>query len=509
MSERAAVDVAFELPDPALAEHAWELNEHMASSLAPLSGSVAGPERPQADDDGVPTSVRVNGYGYTRAGVTPSFSAETPESAEAISGWQDAWLGPVDECARMFERFDPSTVAPGGWRDAIEEQQKQFMRVFMGVHRATVAPAGAASREFTARYGKHFGEGTEPDAVALLQGVPNETSARIGALWEVSRSVRAHSSLAEQLASGTAPLDVDGEGADGFRHQLDALLARFGHTTQSGLEDLPSWNEDRSQLVGLILRYAEQEDGHAPFLVEQRTAQRREELEAQLRVAAGEGGEAAALLELLPIAQQVVPATEDHNLLADQRLHSASRTRWLAIGQHLHEAGRLGEAGDTFYLTLDELVAALEGDDPPTAAEIAHRREQQLAWRAVAAPSRLGKAEERTGPSEELRGLAASAGQHRGRAVVARSLADAQRLQHGEVLVCSASTPEWTPLFAVAGAVVTDMGGMLTHCAIVAREYGIPAVVGTREATASIPDGAMVTVEGSAGIVTIDGQVGG
>jgi pyruvate,water dikinase len=345
--------------------------------------------------------------------------------------------------------------------------------------------------------------------VALLQGVPNLTSARIGALWEASRSVHAHPALAEQLSNGTAPQAVEGDGAEGFRQQVDALLARFGHTTQSGLEDLPTWNEDRSQLVGLILRYAEQEDGHAPFLVEQRTAQRREELEAELRVAAGEGGEAAALLELLPIAQQIVPATEDHNLLADQRLHSASRTRWLAIGRHLCEAGRLGEAGDAFYLTLDELVEVLEGGDPPAAAEIARRREQQLAWRAVAAPPRLGKTEQRTGPSEELRGLAASAGQYRGRAVVAHSLADAQKLQHGEVLVCSASTPEWTPLFTVAGAVVTDMGGMLTHCAIVAREYAIPAVVGTREATARIPDGAMVTVDGSAGIVTIEGQAGG
>jgi pyruvate,water dikinase len=509
VGERATADVPFELPDPALAEHAWELNEHMASSLAPLSGSVAGLGRPQASEDGVPNSVRINGYGYTRAGVTPPFSAETPESADVISGWQDAWLGPVEECASVFEAFDPSTVAPGGWRDTIEDQQKQFMSVFMGVHRATVAPAGAASREFTARYAKRFGEGSEPDSVALLQGVPNETSDRIGALWAASRLARSHPALAEQLSNGTAPQAIEGEAADEFRQQIDQLLARFGHTTQSGLEDLPTWNENPTQVAGLILRYAEQGDDAAPVHAEQRTVRRREELEGQLRAAAGEGGEAAALLALLPIAQQLVPATEDHNLLADQRLHSASRTRWLAIGQHLRDAGRVAEAGDAFYFTLDELVDALEGGDAPPAAEIAYRREQQLAWRSVAPPSRLEATERGATESTELRGLAASAGQYRGRARVARSLADAQQLEHGEVLVCSASTPEWTPLFTVAGAVVTDVGGMLTHCAIVAREYGIPAVVGTREATECIPDGAMVTVDGSAGTVTIEGQAGG
>ena len=506
MSERATAEVSFELPDPALAEFSWQLNEHAAGSTTPLSGSIAGLGRPQADDDGVPTSVRINGYGYTRSGVTPPFSAETPESAEAISGWQDTWLGPVEECASALEAFDPSSVAPGGWRDAIEQQQRQYMRVFIGVHRDTVAPAGAASREFTARYAEHFGEGSEADAVALLQGVPNETSARIGALWEVSRLVRAHPALAQQLAAGTAPPAVEGEAAGEFRRQIDVLLGRFGYTTQSGLEDLPTWNEDHSQVTGLLLRYAEQGDDAAPVHAEQRTARRREELEAQLRAAAGEGGEAAALLALLPIAQQLVPATEDHNLLADQRLHSASRTRWLAIGQHLCDAGRLAEAGDAFYLTFDELVDALEGGDAPAAAEIAHRREQQLAWRSVAPPPQLGATTGDAAKSTQLRGLAASAGQYRGRARVVRSLADAQRLEHGEVLVCSASTPEWTPLFTIAGAIVTDMGGMLTHCAIVAREYGIPAVVGTGEATGRIPDGAIVTVDGSAGTVTVEGR---
>ena len=87
---------------------------------------------------------------------------------------------------------------------------------------------------------------------------------------------------------------------------------------------------------------------------------------------------------------------------------------------------------------------------------------------------------------------------------------DVGRLQPGDVLVASITTPAWTSLFAMASAVVTDIGGPLSHSSIVAREYGIPAVLGTNVATGSIPDGARVRVDGDAGTVTVlDGPPSG
>jgi pyruvate,water dikinase len=83
------------------------------------------------------------------------------------------------------------------------------------------------------------------------------------------------------------------------------------------------------------------------------------------------------------------------------------------------------------------------------------------------------------------------------------SLAEAGRLQAGEVLVAGTTLPQWTPLFARAAAIVTDTGGSLSHCAIVAREYGLPAVVGTHTATQRLHDGQMLEVDGTAGIVRI------
>jgi pyruvate,water dikinase len=90
---------------------------------------------------------------------------------------------------------------------------------------------------------------------------------------------------------------------------------------------------------------------------------------------------------------------------------------------------------------------------------------------------------------DALKGNAGSPGTARGPAKVVRSLSDAAKLQRGDVLVAETTAPSWTPLFATAAAIVTDAGGVLSHCAVVAREYGIPAVVGTGRATMTIRDG--------------------
>jgi pyruvate,water dikinase len=103
-----------------------------------------------------------------------------------------------------------------------------------------------------------------------------------------------------------------------------------------------------------------------------------------------------------------------------------------------------------------------------------------------------------------VNGNAASRGVVRGRARVIRELADADRLEPGDILVCTMTAPPWTPLFAIAGGVVTDTGGVLSHSAICAREYAIPCVVGTLVGTSTIPDGSFITVDGDRGLVRLE-----
>jgi pyruvate,water dikinase len=105
--------------------------------------------------------------------------------------------------------------------------------------------------------------------------------------------------------------------------------------------------------------------------------------------------------------------------------------------------------------------------------------------------------------ANKVKGLAGSAGVIRGTARILHSLSDAGKLQSGDVLITVATEPPWTPLFATAGAVVTDNGGVLSHTAVVAREYRIPAVVGTGFATTTFQDGQLLEVNGNTGTVRL------
>jgi pyruvate,water dikinase len=179
---------------------------------------------------------------------------------------------------------------------------------------------------------------------------------------------------------------------------------------------------------------------------------------------------------------------------------------------------------DVFFLRLDELpILALK--PRPMQREIESRKAELLRCEKLTPPGYLGAPPSMDSapadmqavmrhlrgygvtPSEDERvinGLGASKGVVRGRARVLRGMDEAGRLQEGDILVCRTTAPPWTPLFSIAAAVVTDAGGILSHSAICAREYGIAAVVGTQVATSRIPDGAMVVVDGDKGTVTIE-----
>jgi pyruvate,water dikinase len=106
-----------------------------------------------------------------------------------------------------------------------------------------------------------------------------------------------------------------------------------------------------------------------------------------------------------------------------------------------------------------------------------------------------------------IRGVAASPGTVQGTARVVRTLEEASKLRRGDIMVCEMTVPTWVPLFATVSGVVADSGGVLSHCAIVAREFRLPAVVGTHVGTTLIRDGMTVTIDGAKGLVRIDSRL--
>jgi pyruvate,water dikinase len=156
-----------------------------------------------------------------------------------------------------------------------------------------------------------------------------------------------------------------------------------------------------------------------------------------------------------------------------------------------------------FYLSFEELLDAVERGQRVDQMLLDRRRARQAQWRMALPPARLG-GNEAASDGAVLRGIAGSPGVYHGRARIIATLEAAGTLEPGDILVCAATAPEWTPYFGVIGALVTGAGGALTHGAVVAREFGIPAVVGVSSAMLLIADGAKLTVDGSNGTVTIE-----
>src|SRR5207244_3473115 len=175
------------------------------------------------------------------------------------------------------------------------------------------------------------------------------------------------------------------------------------------------------------------------------------------------------------------------------------RTYYLIRRHVLEIARRRGLGDDIFFMTFRAIFV----DDR---SGVERSREVFESYRHFHAPNEIGAryAALPASPAAELRGIAASPGVARGRAHRARTVEEAMRAERGVVLVCPFTEPGWTLVLDRVAAVVTETGGLLSHAAVICREFGIPAVLGVPEATARIPDGARVTIHGSEGFIELE-----
>jgi pyruvate,water dikinase len=240
---------------------------------------------------------------------------------------------------------------------------------------------------------------------------------------------------------------------------------------------------------------------------------------------AGDPEKLARFNELYDMGRHNLVLTDDHNYYIDQIGSAILRALLLEIGRRLVRQSALADANDVFLLYLAEIRAGLAGAHQQALA--AQRQAEMAAWSRIIPPPTIG---EQPPPSDDpweeavlrrmlgvpvepstdpdvITGTGASRGTVQGRAKVVRSLSEASKVQPGDVLVCEITMPPWTPLFSTVSAVVSDTGGVLSHCAIVAREYRIPCVVGTIVGTSVIKDGMLLTVDGSQGMVRIEARV--
>jgi len=363
-------------------------------------------------------------------------------------------------------------------------------------------------------------------AGAAIQGYRNESSASDTALWEVARAARrsgVDAAVRETPAEALPELLRQSTGGRAFLSALDDYLDRYGWRAPTWWElSQPAWREDALPLLRNIKQMLsggieEAESGLRRAARGRRSALRR------ARTAFGDPGKRARFEGLWRTARQFVPVSEGRALW-QLSLGGYLRVPALALGEKLRRAGYLYSAEDVFYLYASEIA----GGDRASWHDLTHaRRAQRQHWLEVVPPSTLGRRPQAqpgaepaslpfgarmvsgfgTVPSADaslLQGNAASPGVVRARARLVETLDQAESVEPGEVLVCRFTTPSWTPLFSRVSAIVADSGGVLSHCAILAREYGIPCVAGVRVGTRRIRDGMMLTVDGNQGIVRLE-----
>jgi phosphohistidine swiveling domain-containing protein len=352
---------------------------------------------------------------------------------------------------------------------------------------------------------------------------------KIRALWEMKEEVKADSELAVIFSAATAAEIVPAlQASDRGRRFIDERVVpyqkEFGwHAVWSHEFIFPSFREDMNPVIQLVRdQYASDYDYPTKIAA----------LKADIDAAAVEilqGLEGEALDEMRAaneINLKMAPLTPDHHFYIDQGANAHVRLVLIALGEKLGEAGALDRPDDVIMFRYNELRAfvgnptGIDGRAIVAAARATYaeaERFQPKDWVGTVTATQLAFpylnlwgfpdkfTRSQIKEQGKVRGIAGSPGVVEGIARVVSSEAEFDSLQVGEILVCQMTNPAWQVLYGKIIAVVTDAGGTVSHPAVLAREYGIPAVVGTSVATSSIKTGDRLRVDGNAGVVEILG----
>ncbi len=363
----------------------------------------------------------------------------------------------------------------------------------------------------------------------LQSSVEDRNWDSIEALWRMKNQVKA-SPESKKAFEGDTASDVLNRlrGSAAGRGFLDKELATyqqdFGYKAIWSHEFVfPTWKENPAPIIEAIRGYLETDYDYPKTI----TA-----IKKDLESAVGElldgvkGDQLQKLKGALDLSMSMSPLTPDHHFYVDQGTNAHVRLVLVAIGRRLVEEGILHDPEDTIFLLYNELRRLL-GDPKAFAAKplVSRRRDEREAAFAVRPREWVGTATKvaldfpynglwgfpdkfyRKPPAATgaINGLAASPGVVEGPARNVHSLDEFDQVRKGEILVCQMTNPAWVVLFTKIVGLVTDAGGTVSHPAVVSREFGIPAVVGTSNATQRIKTGDRIRVNGSTGVVEILG----
>ncbi len=448
-----------------------------------------------------------------------------------ISHWKEDILPRYVEVSRRWETEPLENMSGTKILEGVDEVLGEVFEHLGALQVGTLGASAGSEMLFTNFYEKMVRKEGDPSAPTFVMGynstpILSEKSLYDLAMWCSNQDSlktyllsTASQQVEDDLKKDTVPEGVSGEEWLGLREKLEAHQRNFGYLIfdMDFSKSLPM--DNLSPILEACKMYL-QGKGVNPY-------ERQSNLESQ-RIEAVEqisgrlhGLKKRAFLKLLQWAQTLAEVREDS--IADMGLgYPALRRMLLELGNRFVRAGAIEKADDVFWLTANEVRDGVEALESGGLVEnwIEVVRKSRAIWRAqrrLIPPAQIPFSKKYMGFSiesfttmsenehtvESIKGLGASPGTVTGQAVVLAGPENFDQMKPGDILVANVTTPAWTPLFAMASAVVTDIGGPLSHGSIVAREYGIPAVLGTGVATRRIQTGQTITVDGSEGVVRL------
>ncbi|GKV73530.1 PEP/pyruvate-binding domain-containing protein [Pseudarthrobacter sp. NCCP-2145] len=536
-----------QLPDPLSPLFADLVDGSVARSLQALMAEALGKNVIREGDVGLPT---VNGYAYyyyRSSGMwrmmgrllTAVRALARGKAHMGIAGWREFSHPRYKQAIKDWQEKPPAELT-GAELLAGAQALLDAGTVYYTAVQSIIPLATSSELAFRTFYDKLVRRAGDPPAQTFLLGYDSEPIRAEKSLWDLAAWARSDPGLASVLLerptaelaecqrTGSPPAGVDDALWQEWRFAFREHLDLYGHAVYNLDFATPVATDDPSTLLATVKFYLRGQ-GTDPHERQRLLTRRREELTEQVAARLGPRRR-AAFLRLLRWAQDTAPVRED--ALADVGLAwPLLRQMLLELGRRLVASGVIAEPADVFWLRFQEVRTAVEfglaapgahaaitgADRPVRAAAVEERR---MLWRGqarAAAPQMLPErpwmekafgsmmpAASQRQHGDVIKGVGASSGRVTAPARVLSGPRDFGRMEPGDVLVARITTPAWTPLFAMASAIVTDVGGPLSHSSIVAREYGIPAVLGTGAATQRLATGQQVTVDGDAGTVTIE-----
>jgi pyruvate,water dikinase len=491
----------------------WNLGA-VKEALARLPGYR---ERNLDQDVGIQITYEGDGH------VNPFRWRDLPRALRVLLGLEHTYVAQKRRARRALARFERLERAIFA-RDFAALGDDELNRLFTdllrrhhldleGAYFQTVFTTANARLDFKAVLDNANQEGAGLDCLSLIADLKPLASLRpLYALWGMSRTVRLDSEAKEVLERGE-PGKIQAHPTLGVALRL--FLATYGHHSTRELDLMvPRWDEDPSQVIETLRRYVGLDDNSDPSLQDMGKRQGAEgERDRLHRFLAGRTRIRRWLF--LQRLERVRFYTWYREEVRDRstRMYRLIRKVSLEVGRRLVERGVLDEVEDLFYLPYEEAIALFRGeysDRAEVRRRIAVNRSYLRSFRNFKNPNEVGARWQYRHDHSRLErsgsvycGIPCAPGRVSGRARIVRHMGESERLARGEILVTRFTDPGWTPLFPMISGVITETGGVLSHAAVIAREYGVPAVLAVPEATTIIPDGQMVVLDGNRGEVRI------